>query len=103
MTRGMLIAVLNQRKVFTETGKVSPRYLDILYAKLALLQEILLHTQFLKYNAPIKARLRCLRDGISEQPLCQCGTVLQMRETGRFAGTFPSSCSNKCSAAKRFI
>jgi hypothetical protein len=63
-----------------------------------LIQFLIDYTRDLRYDADIKMRLHCLLNGITEQPYCRCGVILKMRMTGRFAYTFPTHCSNKCTS-----
>ena len=98
IARGMLINQLIQIRVLNKSGRVSPKFKEILAYEPIFIQHILDYTKNLRYNADLHTRLRCLLAGIHEQPYCSCGNVLQMRMTGRFAYTFPVHCSNKCTA-----
>lgn len=98
LTRNTLLIAMMNYGVITKTKRISPRYSDRLLFNPNLIQALLEYTKFLRYNAPLKARLRCLLDGVNHQPVCACGNVLKMRLGGRFDGTFPSHCSNKCTA-----
>lgn len=99
LTRGLLIEKLIVVGVIKKSGRLSPKYNEILAYNPDHVQWLLEYTKHLRYNACMKTRLHCLLQGINYQPYCVCGAPLRMRITGRFAYTFPTHCSNKCTAA----
>lgn len=98
ITRGMLINQLQQIRVLNANGRISPKFREILSYEPDYIQKLLDYTRNIRYNACLHARLHCLLLGIQDQPYCRCGNVLRMRMTGRYAYTFPTHCSNKCTA-----
>lgn len=64
-----------------------------------LLEELMMVTSFLEYDADIKARLHCVMNDIVVQPKCStCGNVLKMRMDGKYRFTFSKTCGSKCFA-----
>jgi hypothetical protein len=101
--RGMLMTALSQAGVLTKTVRISTKYYELLMVRPKLIQFLIDYTKNLRYNADIKVRLHCLISGITKQPYCKCGSILKMRMTGRFAYTFPSHCSNKCTSKDKNV
>lgn len=98
VNRGLLLEKLIAIGVLKKSGRISPKYNEILCCEPIFLQHIIEYTKNLRYSADVKARIHCLLLGITEQPYCSCGAVLKMRMTGRFVHTFPTHCSNKCTS-----
>lgn len=89
--------------VLKRSGRISPKAREILACEPRYIQYILEYTKNLKYNADILTRLHCVMKGITEQPVCSCGSILRMRMTGRYAYTFPTHCSNKCTSNDKSV
>lgn len=98
LTRGLLIELLVNAGVLKRSGRISPKARELLAIEPKYIQLILEYTKQLKYDADILTRLHCVMKGITEQPVCSCGGILKMRMTGRYAYTFPTHCSNKCTS-----
>jgi hypothetical protein len=103
LTRGLILNTLRQAKVLTLKNRINSHYQEILSFHPELIQMIVESTNYLRYNACIKSRIHCLLLGVSDQPYCSCGNLLKMRTSGRFAGTFPSHCSNACTSNDRTV
>ena len=84
--------------ISAKTGKLNPRYKYILYNRPEYLQFIVEKTCFLKYDAPIKTRLQCILQNITEQPIClRCKDPCKMTLNGsKYNNKFSKHCSRRC-------
>lgn len=103
MTRGMLLDRLIAAGVVTKNLRISPKVIENLYSNLILLQTLVQYTNFLVYDASLHERIHCVFQNITQQPRCSCGAILKMRVTGRYANTFPTHCSNKCTSNDKSV
>lgn len=87
--------------ILEKSGRLNPRYKYILSNSPQYLQAIVEGTCFLKYDAPIKARLQCIVQGITEQPLCKlCKKPCKMTLGGSKANNkFSAYCGRHCAGA----
>lgn len=77
--------------------RINPRYPAILEKSDTLKSDIIEATNHLSCN-DMKERLLCILTNVQIQPLCPvCGNVLKIHTTGKNRGTFPRTCSRKCS------
>jgi len=91
--------ILQEWGLLLEGGRLSAGVNSILRKNPHMIQFITERTSFLKYNASLKARIHCIIQGITEQPLCKhCGAPLEMRLTGKYRFTFAVYCGQKCSS-----
>lgn len=94
-----IIIYLQQNHIINEDLSLNIRFASHIKKKPELAAVIVQATAFLRYSAPIKARLHVIIQGLTEQPLCAtCGTPTEMRLDGRFRYTFPNFCGSKCFA-----
>ena len=84
--------------ILKKTGRLNPRFKYILYNSPEYLQHIVEQTCFLRYDAPIKARLQCIIQGITEQPVCKrCGEPCKMTLNGsKYNNKFSEYCGRRC-------
>jgi len=84
--------------ILVKSGKLNPRYKYVLMKKPEYLQYIVEATSFLKYDAPIKARLQCIVQDITEQPVCKlCSKPCKMTLNGsKYNNKFSAYCGRKC-------
>jgi len=86
--------------ILKKSGKLrlNPRFKYIMYNNPEYLQHIVEDTCFLKYDAPIKARLQCIIQDINEQPLCKrCEKPCKMTLNGsKYNNKFSAYCSREC-------
>lgn len=84
--------------ILKKSGKLNPRFKYVLYNNPEFLQHIVEQTCFLKYDAPIKARLQCILQDIDEQPMCKlCGEPCKMTLKGsKYNNKFSAYCGRKC-------
>lgn len=100
----LLIAKLKQLGILNSQNKVAKNFLHLLWKNPDVLQSIVEATCFLQYSAAVISRIRCVVQGVTQQPLCKgCGFVVKMRVGGRFTNTFPTYCSSKCSTADQNV
>lgn len=101
---GLLIHVLKAYGIIDKDNTINARYSKKLVSHPYILQQIVQTTQFLRYNAPIIARIHCILHNISYQPTCKvCGQATKMRLTGRQRFTFPTYCCSGCAAKDRDV
>lgn len=84
--------------ILRNSGKTNPRYKYILYRKPEYLQKIVEETCFLKYDAPIRARIQCILQDIVHQPKCKlCENPCSMILNGsKYNNKFSKYCSRRC-------
>jgi len=84
--------------ILEKSGKLNPRFKYVLFKKPEYLQYIVEATSFLKYDAPIKARLQCIVQDIKEQPVCKrCNEPCKMTLKGsKYNNKFSAYCGRKC-------
>lgn len=102
MSRNQLVIVrdLIRTGIVTEHYDMTNGHRRKMLHEPELCQRVVEYTSFLQYNAPLTIRVQCIIKGITEQHYCEtCGTLVHMRDSGRFRYTFPSFCSQKCSAS----
>lgn len=90
--------LINLNVILKDGRKTNPRFKYILFQKPEFLQKIVETTCFLKYDAPIRARIQCIIKGIDHQPNCKrCGTPCKMTLNGsKYNNSFSQYCSRKC-------
>ena len=96
-----IIIQLLEKGVINKNGVLSSQYTRKLNAHPNLLQKIIENTSFLKYNAPLNVRIKCIVDNIRDQPRClNCNNVVIMSTSGSpyRKYKFPTFCSPACSA-----
>lgn len=84
--------------ILEKTDKLNPRYKYILMNNPELLYMLAEATCFLKYDAPMKARIQCVIQDITEQPLCKlCKAPCTMTLNGsRYNNNFSTYCGRRC-------
>ena len=96
---GSLLEVLKRGGVITQNMTLYVRVERRLRNNPELIMMITSATKFLRYSAPLKARLYCIIKGITHQPTClTCGAILEMRMTGIQRYSFPTFCGPVCFA-----
>lgn len=96
-TSQQIVRELYRYNIINEKQQLTHKYRSRLFNFPELAQLVVAFTAYLRYNASLAVRIRCIILNISEQPTCTvCGEVVEMRESGRFKNTFPKHCSAKC-------
>lgn len=97
LTHEEIIKYLQENHIITEKLSLNIRFNSHIAKKPEIAAIIVQATSFLRYSAPLKARLHVIIQGIDEQPICAtCGTHTEMRLDGIYRYTFPTFCSPKC-------
>jgi hypothetical protein len=104
MMIGILVHQLKEHGIINPNNTVNIKFNKKLINHPSLWAQIISHTRFLQYNAPILVRIHCILQGWQSQPTCiKCGVPTKMRVSGRERFTFPRYCSGKCAAQDKDV
>lgn len=90
-----LIHRLSTLNILKQNGKFNSHAQKILDKHPTMMDDVLECTNFLNDDAPLRERLTCIRDGITQQPTCKyCDNHVKFNQARAEYGTY---CGAKCS------
>ena len=97
-TENLKDQLISLNVILKSGNKLNPRFKYILYNYPEILHKIVEVTCFLRYDAPVKARIQCIMQEITHQPTCKrCDDPCKMILTGSsYNNKFSEYCSRRC-------